>query len=76
MITKDLMLKVPVDASTRKVKLLVAAELFKEGEITLKQASELTELTVWDLLHEFGRLKVSFTNIDVDDLREELEAYE
>ena len=28
------------------------------------------EMPVWDLLHEFGKMKVSFTNISVEDLKE------
>ena len=44
-----------------------------EGRLTLKQAADLAEMGVWDFLHELGKRKVSFTNIGVEDLREELE---
>ena len=71
--TKTVTIKVPVDVSEKRVRLLVAAELYSEGQVTLKQAADLAEIPVWDLLHEFGKLKVSFTNIDVEDLKEELE---
>ena len=55
------------------MKLLIAADLFKEGSITLRQAADLAELSSWDLLHELGKMKISFTNIDIDDLKKELD---
>lgn len=71
--TKTISIKIPSDIPERKVKLIVAIELYSEGSITLKQAADLAEMTVWDFLHELGRMKVPFTNIDIDDFREELE---
>ena len=73
---KSIKIKVPVDISEKKIKILVAAELYKEGSITIKQAADLAELSVWDLLSELGKLKVSFTNINIEDLREEIEGSE
>ena len=72
MATKTVMIKIPADIPEKKIKLLVAVELYNDGSITLKQAADLAEMTVWDFLHELGKMKASFTNIDVEDLREEL----
>jgi predicted HTH domain antitoxin len=73
---KTVTIKVPADIPEKKIKLLVAAELYSEGSITLKQAADLAELPVWDLIHELGKMKVSFTNISVEDLREEVEGFD
>jgi predicted HTH domain antitoxin len=73
---KTVTIKVPTNVPEKKIKLLVAAELYSEGSITLKQAADLAEIPVWDLLHEFGRMKVPFTNISVEDLKEELEGFD
>lgn len=73
MTSKTINIKVPVEISEKKIKIRLAADLFKEWEITLKQASDLAELSIWDFLHELGKLNTSFTNIDLDDLKQELE---
>jgi len=72
---KVIRLKVPEDVSEVEVRLLVAVELYREGRLTLKRAADLAEMSVWDFLHELGKRKVSFTNIGVEDLREELEEF-
>jgi len=72
---KVIRLKVPEDVSEVEVKLLVAVELYREGRLTLKQAADLAEMSVWDF-YMIGKRKVSFTNIGVEDLREELEEFE
>ena len=72
---KVIRLKVPEDVSEVEVRLLVAVELYREGKLTLKRAADLAEMSVWDFLHELGKRKVSFTNIGVEDLREELEEF-
>ncbi len=73
MTIKNIIIKVPAEISEKKVKIHVAAGLFNEGEITLKQAADLAEIPLWDFLHELGKLNISFTNISVEDLKEELE---
>ncbi|MBA7513851.1 hypothetical protein ES705_05869 [subsurface metagenome] len=52
---------------------LAAEELYREGKMTLKQAADTAQLTLWDFLYELGKRKVSYTNITVEDLREELD---
>ncbi|NHI93716.1 MAG: UPF0175 family protein [Candidatus Lokiarchaeota archaeon] len=73
MTIKKVIIKIPSEISEKKVKLLIASSLFEEGEITLKQAADLAEISVWDMLHELGKMKISFTNITIEDLKEEIE---
>ena len=51
----------------------LAVILYKEGKLTLKQAADLAGLSIEDFLLELGRRKVSFTNITLEELREEFE---
>jgi predicted HTH domain antitoxin len=32
----------------------MVAELYREGEVTLKQSAAIADLTIWDVLYEFG----------------------
>ncbi len=73
---KTVTIKVPADVPEKRIKLLVAAELYSEASITLKQAADLAELPVWDFLHELGKMRVSFTNISVENLKEEVEGFD
>jgi predicted HTH domain antitoxin len=73
MTTKTITIKVPAEISEKEIKLRVAADLYGEGAITLNQAADLAEASVWDFLHEIGKMKISFTNISLEDLKEELE---
>ena len=67
-------LEVPLvgDVNEDEARIALAAELYREGKMTLKQAADTAQLTLWDFLYELGKRKVSYTNIAVDDLREEL----
>jgi predicted HTH domain antitoxin len=73
MTSKTINIKVPADISERKVKIRLAADLYKDGEITLKQAADLAEISLWDFLHELGKINISFTNISLEDLKQEIE---
>lgn len=73
MTSKTINIKVPAEISEKKLKIRLAADLFKEGEITLKQAADLAEMPLWNFLHELGKMNISFTNISVEDLKQELE---
>jgi len=57
----------------KEAKIALSAELYREGKVTLKQAARIADLTVWDLLYELGKRKISYTNITLEDLREEIE---
>lgn len=57
-----------------ELKIALSAELYREGKVTLKQAADIANLTVWDILYEFGKRKISYTNITTDDLCNEIES--
>ncbi len=57
----------------KEAKIALAVELYREGKVTLGHASKIAELTSWDLLYELGKRKISYTNITVEDLHEEIE---
>jgi predicted HTH domain antitoxin len=59
-----------------EARIVLAAELYREGKMTLKQAADTAKITLWDFLYELGKRKVSYTNIAVDDLQEELDKYD
>ncbi|MEA2032679.1 MAG: UPF0175 family protein [Euryarchaeota archaeon] len=61
------------DVNEDEARIALAAELYREGKMTLKQAADTAQLTLWDFLYELGKRKVSYTNITVEDLREELD---
>ena len=67
-------LEVPLvgDVNEDEARIALAAELYREGKMTLKQAADTAQLTLWDFLYELGKREVSYTNITVEDLREEL----
>jgi predicted HTH domain antitoxin len=73
--TKIKKLEVPLigDLDEKEVLIALSAELYREGKITLKQAADTANLTLWDFLYELGRRKISYTNITIGDLQEELD---
>ncbi|HZK60434.1 MAG TPA: UPF0175 family protein [Anaerovoracaceae bacterium] len=58
----------------KDAKIALSAELYREGKVTLNQAADIATLTVWDTLYEFGKRKISYTNITVEDLQKEIES--
>jgi predicted HTH domain antitoxin len=60
------------DVNEDEARIALAAELYREGKMTLKQAADTAQLTLWDFLYELGKRKVCYTNITVEDLQEEL----
>jgi predicted HTH domain antitoxin len=60
------------DVNEDEARIALAAELYRERRMTLKQAADTAQLTLCDFLYELGKRKVRYTNITVDDLREEL----
>ncbi|MCK4398517.1 MAG: UPF0175 family protein [Methanophagales archaeon] len=67
-------LEVPLvgDVNEDEARIALAAELYREGKMTLKQAADTAQLTLWDFLYELGKREVRYTNITVEDLQEEL----
>jgi len=70
--TKKLEVLLVGDIEEEEARIALAAELYREGKMTLKQAANTACLTVWDFFYELGKRKISYTNITVEDLREEL----
>jgi len=68
-------LEVPLvgDIDEHEARIALAAELYREGKMTLKQAADTAKLTLWDFLYELGKRKISYTNITLEDLQEELD---
>ncbi len=64
-----------IDVDEKEILTTLAAILYKNGKLTLKQAADLAGLNIEDFLLELGKRKISYTNITVEDLREELEKY-
>ncbi len=62
-----------MDIDEDEARIALAAELYREGKMTLKQAADTAKLTVWDFLYELGKRKISYTNITLEDLQEELD---
>ncbi|MBA7539341.1 hypothetical protein ES705_31620 [subsurface metagenome] len=73
MAIKKLEVSLVVDINEDEARIALAAELYREGKMTLKQAADTAKLTLWDFLYELGKRKISYTNITVDDLQEELD---
>ena len=67
-------LEVPLagDVNEDEARIALAAVLYREGKMTLKQAADTAQLTLWDYLYGLGKRNISYTNIVVDDLQEEL----
>ena len=65
--------ELPADVDKREILVALAAIIYKEGKLTLKQAADLAGLSVGSFLLELSRRMVSFTNISIEELREELE---
>jgi len=72
MAVKKLEVSLVGDVNEDEARIALAAELYREGKMTLKQAADTAQLTLWDFLYELGKRKVSYTNISVEDLQEEL----
>jgi predicted HTH domain antitoxin len=69
---KHVSIKVPDEISERDVKIAVAVQLYKDGRLTLKQASDLADLCVEDFMKVLSEKKVSIINWCEEDLQKEL----
>jgi len=72
---KEIKLRIPRTVSEKEAKIILSVQLYKEGKVTLKQAADVAELSLWDFLYELGKRKVSFTNISSEDLKDEIEEH-
>lgn len=62
---KVIQIEVPQEITERDVKIAIAVELYREGKLTLKQASDLAELCVEDFMKILSEKKVSIINWDI-----------
>ena len=69
---KIIQIEVPDEISERDVKILLAVQLYKEGKLTLKQASELAGLCIEDFMKVLSEKKVSVINWDEEELLKEI----
>lgn len=67
-------LEVPDDVSADDARLALAIGLWIEGRISQGRAASLCGLTRAAFIDELGKGWLSFTNITVEDLREEVAA--
>jgi len=72
MAIKKLVIPLVVDIHEDEARIALAAELYREGKLTLQQAADTAQLTLWDFLYELGKRKISYTNLSLEDLHEEL----
>jgi len=72
---KEIKLRIPRTVSEKEAKIILSVQLYKEGKVTLKQAADVAELSLWDFLYELGKRKVSFTNISSEDLKDEIKEH-
>ena len=52
--------------------LKAAAKLYKEGKITIREASDITRIPLRGILHEFGKMGI-FTRYGEDEIKEDIE---
>ena len=69
---KIIQIEVPQELTERDVKIAIAVELYREGKLTLKQASELAGLCLEDFMKILSEKKVSVINWDEEELKTEL----
>lgn len=65
-------IKVPHNVSDKYVKFIVATELYREGKLSLCEATCIAEMDLWSFLYEVGRKKISFVNIDFERFKRKL----
>ena len=65
-------IEVPDELPEREVIIAVAVQLYREGKLTLKQASDLADLCLEDFMKVLSEKKVSVINWDEEELHKEL----
>ncbi len=69
---KQILVEVPDELTERDIKIAIAIQLFKEGKLTMKQASELADLCLEDFMKLLSEKKISVINWDERELQKEL----
>jgi len=67
-------LEVPLvgDVNEDEARITLAVKLYREGKMRLKQAADISKLSLGDFLYELGKRKIRYTNITIVELQEEL----
>ncbi len=65
-------IEVPDELPEKDVRIAVAVQLYREGKLTLKQASDLADLCLEDFMKVLSDKKVSIINWDEEELQKEL----
>jgi len=65
-------IEVPDELPEKDVIIATAVQLYREGKLTLKQASDLADLCLEDFMKVLSEKKVSIINWDEEELRKEL----
>jgi len=65
-------IEVPDELPEKDVRIAVAVQLYREGKLTLKQASDLADLCLEDFMKILSDKKVSIINWDEEELQKEL----
>jgi len=60
------------ELSENELKLYLALMLYKERKISISQAAKLAGLTLSDFIYELNKHNIGFTNINEEELQEEL----
>jgi len=68
-------LELPDNVSVEEAKLLLAMALFSEGRLSQGQAARLAGYTRETFIELLGKHGVSFTNISLEELDEEIETW-
>ncbi|MBW6518785.1 MAG: UPF0175 family protein [ANME-2 cluster archaeon] len=55
-----------------KSEMNTATKLYKEGKITLREASDITGIPLRDILHKFSKMGL-YIRYDEDELKEDIE---
>jgi len=65
-------IEVPDELPEKDVRIAVAVQLYREGKLTLKQASDLADLCLEDFMKVLSDKEVSIINWDEEELQKEL----
>lgn len=66
-----LSLKETPESMAKSVRLLAAAKLVEMGKLSTGRAAELAGMSRVEFLDELGRLKISFSNLEIEDVIED-----
>lgn len=69
---KEVEITVPKELRKEEIVIALAVELYREGKLTLKQASDLAGFCVEDFMRILSWREVSVINWDMEELEKEM----